>query len=143
MLAKRYLVKFFSSFDLRPKHREISVIVPDVTMSQLENISLRSWRFRWGLVAHGGATKTRKRLHSSRVFAICLFVFVVLSQNTKSQRNRQLRRLKPATHLAILYADRRDRRKSPGVPGAAIAIFADRRDRRIKSPISCMSDIDD
>ena len=28
----------------------------------------------------------------------------------------------PATHLAILYADRRDRRKSPGVPGAAIAI---------------------
>ena len=30
---------------------------------------------------------------------------------------------KPATHLAILYADRRDRRKSPGVPGPAIAIF--------------------
>ena len=29
--------------------------------------------------------------------------------------------VKPATHLAILYADRRDRRKSPGVPGAAIA----------------------
>ena len=29
-------------------------------------------------------------------------------------------RLKPETHLAILYADRRDRRKSPGVPGAAI-----------------------
>ena len=37
---------------------------------------------------------------------------------------------KAATHLAILYADRRDRRKSPGVPGAAIAIFADRGDRR-------------
>ena len=36
---------------------------------------------------------------------------------------------KPATHLAILYADRRDQRKSPGVPGAAIAIFADRRDQ--------------
>ena len=35
----------------------------------------------------------------------------------------------------ILYAERRDRRKSPGVPGAAIAIFTDRRDRRIKSPI--------
>ena len=51
--------------------------------------------------------------------------------------------IKPATHLAILYADRRDRRKSPGVPGAAIAIFADRRDRRIKSPISGMSDIGD
>ena len=32
--------------------------------------------------------------------------------------------LKPAIHLAILYADRRDRRKSPGVPGAAIAIFS-------------------
>ena len=32
--------------------------------------------------------------------------------------------LKPATHLAILYADRRDRRKWPGVPGAAIAIAA-------------------
>ena len=47
--------------------------------------------------------------------------------------------LKPGTHLAILYADRRDRRKSPGVPGAAIAIFADRRDRRIKSPISDMN----
>ena len=44
---------------------------------------------------------------------------------------------KPATHLAILYADRRDRRKSPGVPGAAIAIFTDRCDRRI----SGMSDI--
>ena len=51
--------------------------------------------------------------------------------------------LKPATHLAILYADRRDRRKSPSVRGAAIAIFADRRDRRIKSPISDMSDIGD
>ena len=51
--------------------------------------------------------------------------------------------LKSATHLAILYADRRDRRKSPGVRGAAIAIFADRRDRRIKSPISGMSDIGD
>ena len=51
--------------------------------------------------------------------------------------------LKPATHLAILHADRRDRRKSPGVPGAAISIFADRRDRRIKSPISSMSDIGD
>ena len=39
--------------------------------------------------------------------------------------------LKPSTHLAILHTDRRDRRKSPGVPGAAIATFADRRDRRI------------
>ena len=53
------------------------------------------------------------------------------------------RELKPATHLAILYADRRDRQKSPGMPGAAIAIFADHRDRRIKSPISGMSDIGD
>ena len=35
--------------------------------------------------------------------------------------------VKAATHLAILYADRRDRRKSPGVPGAVMAIFADRR----------------
>ena len=51
--------------------------------------------------------------------------------------------LKPATHLAILHADRCDRRKSPGVPGAAIAIFADRRDGRIKSPISGMSEIGD
>ena len=50
---------------------------------------------------------------------------------------------KPATHLAILYADRGDRRKSPGMPGGVIAIFVDRRDRRIKSPISCMSDIGD
>ena len=48
--------------------------------------------------------------------------------------------LKPATHLAILYGDRR---KSPGVPGAAIAIFAVRRDRRIKSPISGMSMMSD
>ena len=46
---------------------------------------------------------------------------------------------KPATHLAILYADRRDRRKSPGVPGAAIAIFANRR----QSLISGVSDIGD
>ena len=51
--------------------------------------------------------------------------------------------VKPTTHFAILYADRRDRRKSPGEPGAAIAIIADRRDRRIKSPISGMSDIGD
>ena len=51
--------------------------------------------------------------------------------------------LKPATHLAILYADLRDQRKSSGVPGAAITIFAGRRDRRIKSPISDMSDIGD
>ena len=43
----------------------------------------------------------------------------------------------------MLYADRRDRQKPPGVPGAAIAILADRRDRRIKSPISGMSDIGD
>ena len=42
--------------------------------------------------------------------------------------------LKPATHLA----NRRDRRKSPGVPGAAIVIFADRRDLGINSPISGM-----
>ena len=47
------------------------------------------------------------------------------------------------TQYASLYAHRRDRRKSPGEPGAAIAIFADRRDRRIKSPISGMSDIGD
>ena len=40
-------------------------------------------------------------------------------------------RLEPATH----------RRKSPGVLGAAIAIFAGRRDRRIKSSISGMSDM--
>ena len=57
--------------------------------------------------------------------------------------SRDNRNLKPAIHLAILYADRCDRRKSPGVPGAAIAIFSDRRDRRIKSPISGMSDIGD
>ena len=44
--------------------------------------------------------------------------------------------VKPATHLAILYTDHRDRRKSPGVPGAAIVIFASHGDRRIKSPIS-------
>ena len=51
--------------------------------------------------------------------------------------------LKLVTRLAILYADRRDLRKSPGVPDAAMAIFADRRDRRIKSPIAGMSDIGD
>ena len=39
-------------------------------------------------------------------------------------RSRSPQDLKPATHLAILYADRRDWRKSPGVAGAAIAIFA-------------------
>ena len=37
---------------------------------------------------------------------------------------------KPVTHRAI----RRDGRKSPGVPGAAIAIFADRRVWRLYSP---------
>ena len=47
--------------------------------------------------------------------------------------------LKPATDLAILYTDRGDRRKSPGVSGATIAIFANRCDRRIKSRISGMS----
>ena len=51
--------------------------------------------------------------------------------------------LKPVTHLAILYADGGDRRKSPGVPGAAMAIFTDRRDQRIKLLISGMSDIGD
>ena len=61
----------------------------------------------------------------------------------ENQGYKQFTHLKPATHLVILYADRHDRRKSPGVPGAAIAIFADRRDRRIKSPISGMSDIGD
>ena len=39
--------------------------------------------------------------------------------------------LKLVTHQTILYADRGDRRKSPGVAGAAIAIFADHRDRAI------------
>ena len=39
--------------------------------------------------------------------------------------------LKPATHLAILYVDRGDLGKLPGVPVAAIAISAD---RRIRSP---------
>ena len=34
-------------------------------------------------------------------------------------------------------------RKSPGVPGVAMAIFADHRDRRIKSPISDKPDIGD
>ena len=64
--------------------------------------------------------------------------------NLRSSRKKVLsslrcfKKLKPATHLAILYACRRDWRKSPGVPGAAIVIFADRRDRRIKSPISCI-----
>ena len=36
--------------------------------------------------------------------------------------------LKPATHLAILYADHRDRRKSPGLPGCSDCHF--RRSRR-------------
>ena len=48
--------------------------------------------------------------------------------------------LKPATHLAILYANRHYWQKSPGVPGTAIAIFTD---RCIKSPMSGMSDIGD
>ena len=61
----------------------------------------------------------------------------------KIRQSDVLASIKPATHLAILYADRRNRRKSPGVPGAAIAIFADRRDRGIKSLISGMLDICD
>ena len=46
--------------------------------------------------------------------------------------------IKPATRLTILYADHRDRRKSPGVPGAAVAYkIADIwhvRYRRLNSP---------
>ena len=49
--------------------------------------------------------------------------------------NRSTGNLRPATHLAILYADPGDRRKSPGVPGAAIAVLADRGDRRLKSHV--------
>ena len=66
-----------------------------------------------------------------------------LSRTFLTPRNEihvQVETLKPATHLAILYTDHGDRRKSPGVPGAAMAIFGD---RRIKSPISGMSDIGD
>ena len=37
--------------------------------------------------------------------------------------------VKPVTHLEILYADHGNQRKSPGVPGAAMAIFADLRNR--------------
>ena len=47
------------------------------------------------------------------------------------------------TQIAILYADRGDQRKSPGVPGAATAILADRSDQRIRLPISGMSPIND
>ena len=66
-----------------------------------------------------------------------------LSSNAKNCSFAVGSQVKPATHLAILYADRGDRRKSSGVPDAAIAIFADCRERRIKSPISGMSDIGD
>ena len=48
--------------------------------------------------------------------------------------------LKPMTHLAVLYDDRGDWRKSPGVPSTAIAIFADRRDWRLKLSISDLPD---
>ena len=47
------------------------------------------------------------------------------------------------TQLPILYSDLGDRRKSPGVPGAATAIFADRSEQRIRLPISGMSPIND
>ena len=67
------------------------------------------------------------------VIAINCLTFSSLSPAQKSLC------LKPATHLAILYADRRGQRKSPRVPGVAIAIFANRRDRRINSPMSGMS----
>ena len=60
--------------------------------------------------------------------------FMMRSDVKRPPRKSDMRNLKPATHLAILYANRRDGRKSPGVPGAAIAIFADRRDQRINSP---------
>ena len=77
------------------------------------------------------------------VLKLLSVVELFLSIVTAGTINKQDRYVKPATHLAILYADRRYRRKSPGVPGAAIAIFADRRDRRIKSAISGMSDVGD
>ena len=70
-------------------------------------------------------------------FLFFVFLKAALSRST---RVKKCPRFKPATQLAILFADWR---KSTGVPGAVIAIFANRRDRRIKSPISGMSDIDD
>ena len=75
-------------------------------------------------------------IYGNNSFFCCpsFFLFFVFSKKMYT---------KAVTLLAILYADRRDRRKSPGVPGAAIVIFADRRDPRIKSPISGMSDIGD
>ena len=48
--------------------------------------------------------------------------FMMRSDVKRPPRKSDMRNLKPATHLAILYAHRRDRRKSPGVPGAAIVI---------------------
>ena len=50
---------------------------------------------------------------------------------SRSRIEKESYKGRPATHLAILYADRLDRQKSPGVPDAAIAIFADYRDRRL------------
>ena len=47
--------------------------------------------------------------------------------------------IKPATHLAILCVDRRNRQ----VYSVQQSIFANRRDRRIKSPISGIQDIGD
>ena len=69
---------------------------------------------------------------SAELVAIFSLIFIVTEPNSTLIYLRNYHHYhchKPATHLAILYADRRDRRKSPSVPGAAIAIFrfSDRR----------------
>ena len=68
-------------------------------------------------------------------YFVVLHYFKLLIFGTIQVPEQRPKGLKPAT--------RGGRRKSPGVPGAVMAIFDDRRDRRIKSPISGMSDIGD
>ena len=79
-------------------------------------------------------------LQRTRIASVLLIKTIVF---WRSRCRRHYFCVKPATDLAILYADHGDRRKSPGVPGAAIAIFVDRCDRRIKLRMSGMSDIAD
>ena len=70
--------------------------------------------------------RTCRAVKNARAERLFLLIKPIVLRRWCCRRRRScLSSLKPTTHLAILYADRGDRRKSPGVPGAAIAIFAD------------------
>ena len=54
------------------------------------------------------------KIQNARAERLFLLIKPIVLWRSRCRRRRRC--LKPATHLAILYADRRDRRKSPSVP---------------------------